>query len=350
MKYKRGMNLSEFSYDLPGKLIAQEPPKNRGESRMMVVDRKTGSWKHHMFSDLQNLISSDHYLIFNQSKVFPSRLLGQKSSGGAVECFLLRALSEDSYECLLKSSKKKDNLEFDLCEGIKGKVVERFAQGGSFKVEFSISKTSKWNSIMEFAESNGHIPLPPYIDREDSELDIERYQTVFAKDVGSVAAPTAGLHFSEDTFASLSSAGIETDYVSLHVGIGTFQPIRVENVNDHKMHTEYYSIESDVAERIMRRKNVNKKCIAVGTTSVRTLESAIRRPVMAGKNSTDIFIKPGFTFEIVDGLVTNFHQPRSSLLVMLSAFTGRELLMDAYQAAIKEEYRFFSYGDCMLVL
>lgn len=343
------MLLDKFDYNLPPELIAQEPPKERGGSRLLLLNRKSGSWSHHMFSDLPELLSSNDLLIMNNSKVFPSRLLGWKPTGGSVECFLLREHSAGVYECLLKSSKKKDGIEFELEGGAKARVVGRI-EGAAFLVAFDPASLGKYQSIFEYAQEFGHIPLPPYIEREDRAEDFDRYQTVYAEQVGSVAAPTAGLHFTNDTFSRLEAKGIRRAEVTLHVGIGTFQPIRAENIEEHTMHTEYYSISTNSGATIQEHKRKNGRCIAVGTTSVRTVESAVREKSFTGENKTNLFIYPGYQFQVVDALITNFHQPKTSLLVMISAFAGRELVMEAYNEAIKAKYRFFSYGDCMLIL
>ena len=360
------MQLDEFDYNLPAELIAQAPLKEREGGRMLVLDRKSGTWTHRMFADLPELLSAGDLLMMNNSKVFPSRLFGKKTSGGSVECFLLKALSENQYECLLKSSKKKDNIEFVLDGGLKARVVGRGGGDGSFVIEFDLATLGEsalgksanvFESVLEYAQKFGHIPLPPYIEREDNAEDRDRYQTVYAERVGSVAAPTAGLHFNQEMFKSLSARGIQKAEVTLHVGLGTFLPIRAEKIEDHKMHTEYYSVSESAAQAVQKQKASGGRCVAVGTTTIRTLESAAlsgtlasQSKISAGQNKTNLFIYPGFEFRVVDALLTNFHQPKSSLLVMLSALADRDLIMAAYQDAIKRRYRFFSYGDCMLVL
>lgn len=318
---------------------------------MMVIDRKTASWTHHSFAELPSFLKRDDLLIFNQSKVFPSRLLGEKLTGGKVECFLLSKEPGDRhvYNCLLKSSKSKTNLQFKLPGGVSATVIDRNGDDFVFRVQFRFD--ASYSDMFAYAEQHGHIPLPPYISRDDDDADHDRYQTVYAKEVGSVAAPTAGLHFTDEILQEIRHAGVSTAEITLHVGLGTFQPIRSENILDHKMHSEFYEVSLAAAEQIDKvRASGTGKCIAIGTTSVRCLESAALQASLAGVRTTDLFIYPGFEFKLIDGMLTNFHQPRSSLLVMLSAFVGRDLLRAAYESAVKERYRFFSYGDCMLIL
>lgn len=370
--------LSDFDYDLPEALIAQAPLAQRDGSRLLVLNRSTGAIQHSYFKKLVSdfLLPSD-LLIFNQSKVVHARLLGERASGGKVEIFLLRQISADStkgitdsakkmvdsahrgtingssmidgspvgiFECLLRvTTANKIGLEFQLGSSMAGKITGPGTTPTTFHVEL---RSLSGNSLESEIEKIGHVPLPPYIERADAEADRERYQTVYAKMRGSVAAPTAGLHFTEDTFAQLRQKGIEYDFVTLHVGLGTFQPIKVENLSEHKMHQEEFYLEPALWEKIQERKRIGGRIIAVGTTTVRSLESYAR----GKRGQTDLFLYPGEKFHIVDGMITNFHQPKSSLLVMLSAFAGRDNLLAAYRAAIQEQYRFFSYGDCMLVV
>jgi S-adenosylmethionine:tRNA ribosyltransferase-isomerase len=331
------MKLRDLDYNLPESLIAQRPLADREASRMLVLDRKAGKWEHRSFRDLPEYIQSGDYFVFNQSKVIKARLLGQRDTGGKVEVFLLRQEAPGKYEALVKlTAAQKEGVHFSVGGEIRGKILKQI-EAARFLVELQADN-------LELAiEKLGRTPLPPYIAREDDELDRNTYQTVYAKKPGSVAAPTAGLHFTEKMLSKLEGLGANLRWVTLHVGIGTFQPIKADDLADHKMHREFFELSDSLIEECKNAKRV----VAVGTTTVRALESAAR----GFTDSTEIFLKPGEPFHFVDSMLTNFHQPKSSLIALMCAFVGdRDLLMSAYEDAIKEKYRFLSYGDCMLVL
>ncbi len=334
------MKLQDLDYDLPEALIAQRPLVDREASRMLVLDRKAGRWEHRNFRELPEYLTTNDYLIFNQSKVIKARLLGQRDTGGKVEIFLLQNVAPGKYEALVKlTANQKEGVVFSIANKIQGKILHQI-ENARFLVELQAP------SLEDAIEELGHMPLPPYISREDDELDKKTYQTVYAKNPGSVAAPTAGLHFTENMLGKLEMKGVNLRWVTLHVGIGTFQPIKVESISDHKMHREYFEMSPELENELKTAKENKMRVVAVGTTTVRTLESAARGIT----GSTEIFLKPGETFHWVDAMLTNFHQPKSSLIALMSAFVGRDLLMSAYEDAIREKYRFLSYGDCMLVL
>ncbi len=332
------MLLSEFHYDLPEELIAQAPLAERAGARMLVVDRAAGTWQDRQFREFPQFVGAGDCLVFNDSRVIPSRLFGHRAGlTGKVEVFLVRPVSADvlTWMALVKPGRKAQvgqRIEFDL--GLSAEVVAR-DEFGERTIRFSFD-----GDIYEALERIGHIPLPPYIRRDDSQADRERYQTVFARERGSVAAPTAGLHFTPEILEQCRAAGAETAGVTLHVGLGTFQPIREEVVEQNKLHAERFAIDAASATKIAAARRV----VAVGTTSVRTLET--------GRESgeTDIFIYPGYGFQRVGAMLTNFHLPQSSLFILVCAFAGVELAKGAYRHAVEERYRFFSYGDCMLIL
>ncbi|HEV8716884.1 MAG TPA: tRNA preQ1(34) S-adenosylmethionine ribosyltransferase-isomerase QueA [Candidatus Binatia bacterium] len=345
------MLLSDFDYDLPSDLIAQEPVPERTSSRLLVVERRSGRLSHYHFSDLQHLLPPDCLLVLNDTRVFPARLRGRKESSGAVEVLLLHrvAREEETWEVLCKGAQGMrtgsrlwfaPELSAEWCSTPReGRGVLRlFAQG-----ELSV-----------LLERLGEIPLPPYIKRPvgGRAQDRDRYQTVYAHHPGAVAAPTAGLHFTEELLAALRQRGIETVFVTLHVGAGTFQPIRVEQVERHRMEEEDDELSKAAAERINTAKAASRKIIAVGTTTTRALESACtpEGKVQMGRHRTSLFIYPGYRFSVIDGLITNFHLPRSTLLLLVSAFAGRELTLKAYAEAVARRYRFYSYGDAMLIV
>lgn len=344
------MRLSEFDYPLPEELIAQEPLAQRDASRMMVVDRAERKISHSSFQNFPEFIKSNDLLIFNESRVIKARLEGNRPSGGAVECFVLSRKSDDTFECLLRSSARKEKLQFSI-EGLAhAEVLETGEAPSTYIVKFSWDKVATMDELMLKA---GHVPLPPYISRPDTSADLERYQTIFARIQGSVAAPTAGLHFSESILERIRENGVKMEFVLLHVGLGTFQPMKDEWIENHKMHREFFSVSERTNQAIQETKKNGGRIFAIGTTAARALESYAR--AKAGGLSetsgwTDIFLRPGSKFQIVDALFTNFHQPKSSLLVMLSAFTGDALVKAAYAQALENRYRFLSYGDCMLVL
>ena len=350
------MKLTDFDFDLPEELIAQKPAGIRGQDKLMLLGRMDGKVTHLSMDDLPDLISSDTLMIFNNSKVRRSRCYGIKESlkegqGGREQEFMfLNQMTADLkiWHTMVKGAKKvKPGNRYYFTDGSVGTIVDYENDGGSeFRtIVFDEPLDDDW-----FAR-NGHIPLPPYIRREDDDTDSERYQTIYAKETGSSACPTAGLHFTDEMFKRLDAKGIERCFVTLHVGLGTFLPVRTENIEDHKMHEEVYSIPFDVAEKINKAKKEGRPILAVGTTSVRTLESAADENgfVKGGSGSTHIFMYPGYKFKCVDQIFTNFHTPQSTLLMLGSAFAGRENILNAYSQAVEKKYHFFSYGDCMLI-
>lgn len=340
------MKTSDFSFDLPEEQIAFHPPKQRGTCRLMLFDRMTGEISHRKMSDLVDAIPAGALMVFNDTKVRRARIFGESSTGGKVELLLLEDLDHGTKWKVLvsKAKKQKKGKSLLLPEGIVSKIVD--LQDGGIRIIETEEPLSE-----EYLKRSGHIPLPPYIRREDIPDDDERYQTVYAQKLGSVAAPTAGLHFTKEILSRMGEKGIDSTYVTLHVGIGTFSPVRSEELEDHEMHREKYFISQDTAAVINRAIMERKPVIAVGTTSLRTLESAWKEgKVLSGENSTDIFIYPGYQFNVVTGLFTNFHTPQSTLLMLVSAFGGTEAVKRAYEAAVNDGYRFFSYGDAMLMI
>ncbi len=345
------MKLSDFYFDLPQELVAQKPSGQRGNDRLMLLGRNDGRVEHHLMQDLPSLIDDGTLMIFNNSRVRRSRCYAIKeSTGRETEFLFLNQTSPegDTWLAMVKGAKKvKDGNVFKFADGSLGEILhDDENEGSEFRtVKFNFRITEDW------FEKNGHIPLPPYIRREDTEVDSERYQTVYAKETGSAACPTAGLHFTQEMLAALKAKGLDLEWITLHVGLGTFLPVREENIEDHKMHEELYTVPYDVADKINKAKVEGRKILAVGTTSVRTLESACDENglVMGGTNKTHIFMYPGFKFKVVDQMFTNFHTPESTLLMLVSAFSSRENIMNAYRQAVEEKYRFFSYGDAMLI-
>lgn len=338
------MKTSDFYFDLPPELIAQYPSKERGISRMMVVDRKSGTFTDSNVRDIVSYLNSDDFLVINNTKVRKARLYGTKLSGGKTEFFLLKKIDPLRWNVICKKSKKQTaGKTYIFPDSVSGTIVED--NGDSKILEFS----SEIDDL--YLDKNAHVPLPPYIKRSDEEADSSRYQTVYAKKMGSAAAPTAGLHFTEELFSMLKAAGTEIVEITLHVGIGTFSPVRTENIENHVMHSEEYMISEEAAERLNRAKKEGKRIVSVGTTSMRTLESACSGGIIEpGEKSTSIFIYPGYKFKFVDRLFTNFHTPGSTLLMLVSAFASVPLMKKAYSHAISQRYRFFSYGDSMLIL
>jgi S-adenosylmethionine:tRNA ribosyltransferase-isomerase len=339
------MKLSDFSYDLPPQLIAQQALPERTASRLLVVNNTandSASCDDKVFSDLIDLIQPKDLLVFNNTRVIPARLYGKKSTGGKIEVLVERLLSKHSLLAHVKSSKSPQKGAILTLENkIKVEVIARQRDLFELKV---LSNTPS----LELLEQYGHIPLPPYIERADTEDDRERYQTVFAKKPGAVAAPTAGLHFSTDLLAQLKQKGVHIAQVTLHVGAGTFQPVRAENLDEHIMHSEWVEVDSAVCKAVAECKKRGGKVIAVGTTSVRSLESAAQNGELTPFSAdTCLFITPGYQFNIVDHMITNFHLPESTLLMLVSAFSGYKTIKQAYQHAITKQYRFFSYGDAM---
>ena len=338
------MLLSDFDYDLPEELIAQRPIEPRNFSRLMVLDPSRRTIAHEHFFDLQKFLTAGDTLIFNDTRVIPARLIGHKSTGARAEIFLLRRLDATRWETLVKPGRKiVEGAEIFFGDELSCKVVGRTDFGGRV-VEFKFSGVFE-----EILDRLGETPLPPYIHEKLD--DTERYQTVYNRRRGSAAAPTAGLHFTQEQMRDLENFGVNLGFVTLHVGLGTFRPVQVETIEQHAMHEEFFSIPQATADLIRRTKERGKKIIAVGTTSIRTLEAAAldEKNVAVGSSSTKIFIYPGYKFKIVDALITNFHLPKSTLLMLVSAFAGREFILQAYREAVAARYRFFSFGDAMFI-
>ena len=347
------MHVREFDFNLPPELIAQQPAAERGAARLLRLERDTGAVTHTSVAALPDLLRAGDLVVVNNTRVFPARLLGRRvPSGGAVECLLIGRLAEDVWEALMHPGQKLRQgakVVFEGARTLHGEVLERRFYGRRLIRLW----TDEGASIDVAIDAIGHMPLPPYIKREDRAEDRDRYQTVFARERGSVAAPTAGLHFSDRLMAALGQHGIQIAEITLHVGYGTFQPVRVERIEDHRLEPEQYNIGETAASEINRALDARRRVIAVGTTTTRALEAVARAHegrLVAGPGATDLFIVPGFEFRVVQGLLTNFHLPRSSLLMLVSAFGGRERVMAADDAAIVERYRFYSYGDAMLIL
>ncbi len=338
------MQLKDFYYDLPPELIASEPLAERTASRLLIMDTPDGALRDGHFTDVRDLLRPNDLLVFNNTRVIPARLHGQKLSGGKVEVMVERVLDEHRVLAHIRASKapKPDTrlrLENAIDAQVTGRVGDLFALT-FFNVE----------SVLALLEQYGHIPLPPYIEREDNLADRERYQTVFAQKPGAVAAPTAGLHFDAELLAALQVKGVETAAVTLHVGAGTFQPVRVQDLSQHVMHAEYVEVSPEVCAAVTACKARGGRVVAVGTTSVRSLESAAQSGCLQPYyGDTRLFITPGYGFQVVDAMITNFHLPESTLLMLISAFAGYENIMNAYKHAINQRYRFFSYGDAMFL-
>ena len=330
------MKLSDFDYNLPKELIAQHPSGKRDESKLLVLHRKAGKIEHKIFKDIVGYLSKDDLVLLNDTKVVPARLFGKKETGGKVEALLLHKDREGEHEVLLKPARGcrvgsrlifgDGRLKAEISRVENGRRFLKFERNGNFE---------------ELLDELGEMPLPPYIKRDNIALDNERYQTVYAAKKGAIAAPTAGLHFTKDLLGQISEKGVDIDYITLHVGYGTFKPVKCEDITGHKMEKEYFQIDNKVIEKINARK---QRTIAVGTTTCRAIET-----LRAG-GWTDLFIYPPYEFKAVDALLTNFHLPRTTLLMLVSAFCGRELLSRAYREAIDKKYRFYSYGDAMLIL
>lgn len=340
------MRVADFSFDLPDELIARYPMAQRNASRLLTLDGNTGALADKQFTDLLGMINPGDLMVFNNTRVIPARLFGQKASGGKLEILVERMLDDKRILAHVRSSKSPKVDSLILLDG--GYQMKMLARHDTlFELELLSELT-----ILEVLEAVGHMPLPPYIDRPDEETDKERYQTVYNQNPGAVAAPTAGLHFDDAMLEALKTKGVNIAFVTLHVGAGTFQPVRVDTILEHKMHSEWANVPQDVVDLIATTKAAGKRVIAVGTTSVRSLESAARAnqgKLKAFSGDTDIFIYPGYQFQVVDAMVTNFHLPESTLIMLVSAFAGFEHVMTAYRHAITEKYRFFSYGDAMFV-
>ena len=361
------MLVSDFGYELPEELIAQEALADRAASRLLHLERASGEWRDRGFREFPELIRPDDLLVMNNTRVFPARLYGHRSGAraqpvsprnpaakeflkGQVEVLLTRQLGEHEWQALVRPGRKigiGERLYFGENNELQAEVMAR----GDLGV-----RTLRFAAVPNFfaaVDRLGHVPLPPYIARPDAPADRERYQTVYARERGSVAAPTAGLHFTPEILDRLRTRGIETAEVTLHVGLGTFQPVHAERVEDHKMHSEPYSISAQAAEQLNRARAARRRVVAVGTTTVRTLEHAARQNpdgrIEPGSREADLFIYPGFDFRVVGALLTNFHLPQSTLLMLVAAFAGREHLLAAYRHAVEERYRFYSYGDCMFI-
>lgn len=343
------MRVTDFTFELPESLIAHYPQAERSSCRLLSLDGPTGALTHGTFTDLLDKLNPGDLLVFNNTRVIPARLFGRKASGGKIEVLVERMLDDKRILAHIRASKApKPGAELLLGddESIKAMMVAR--HDALFEVEFDDER-----SVLDILNAIGHMPLPPYIDRPDEDADRELYQTVYSEKPGAVAAPTAGLHFDEPLLAKLRDKGIEMAFVTLHVGAGTFQPVRVDTIEDHIMHSEYAEVPQDVVDAVLAAKARGNRVIAVGTTSVRSLESAAQ----AAKNDliapffgdTQIFIYPGYKYQVIDALVTNFHLPESTLIMLVSAFAGYKNTMHAYHEAVKAEYRFFSYGDAMFI-
>ena len=358
------MDVAEFDFQLPDELIAQEPPPMRGGSRLLVMDRDTGRTSHATFSQLPEHLRSGDLLVLNDTRVFPARLLGHRvPSGGAVECLLVRPIQPSTssfgpdegelWEALVHPGQKLKPGARMLFEGsglrLHGEILERHFHGRRSVRLW----TDAGPDVRSVVDRIGHMPLPPYIKRDDRPADRERYQTVYARARGSIAAPTAGLHFTGELFAALDARGVERATITLHVGYGTFKPVRVDRVEDHVVDPEYFDVDAGAAAAMTRARHEGRRVIAVGTTTTRALESLTPAPdgsIQPSRGETRLFIRPGHQFQAVNGLITNFHLPRSSLLMLVSAFGGRERVLGAYREAVASGYRFYSYGDAMLIL
>ncbi|MDD5276077.1 MAG: tRNA preQ1(34) S-adenosylmethionine ribosyltransferase-isomerase QueA [Methylovulum sp.] len=338
------MKKADFYYDLPSALIAQKPLPERGASRLLCINSDTGQLIDRQFTDFIELINKGDLLVFNNTRVIPARLFGAKTSGGKVEILIERIIDDHHAIAHVKASKSPKpgtliKLDQDYCCEVKNRA------GALFHLEFNNGR-----SIRQILEQIGHIPLPPYITRADNESDSTRYQTVFAKEAGAVAAPTAGLHFDQAMMDSIQAKGVDITFVTLHVGSGTFQPVRAENLAEHVMHKEYFALSPDTVTAVKQTRARGGRVIAIGTTAVRALESASKTGKLEpGFGDTDLFITPGYQFKSVDALLTNFHLPESTLLMLVAAFAGYQPIMNAYQHAIEQSYRFFSYGDAMFL-
>jgi len=338
------METTEFSFNLPDELIAQFPSKSRGSSRMMLLDRSVGHPEHRMVSDLPELLDRGALLVFNDSKVRKARLFARSTDTDSDSEFLLiDRLGKSRWRAMAKKAKRQRiGRRYSFADGVEAEIE---AEDGDLRIlRFSIDIDDSWLDL------HGHIPLPPYIKRADDACDSDRYQTIYARAIGSVAAPTAGLHFTPEIWAALDASGVEKTFVTLHVGLGTFLPVRSSTIEEHVMHEEAYSVSEEAAQAVNMAKKDKRPVIAVGTTSVRVLESAWREGSLpSGSGRTSIFIYPGYRFKVVDHLFTNFHTPESTLLILVSAFAGTGMILSSYRAAVEAHYRFFSYGDAMFI-
>lgn len=339
------MNKSDFNFDLPERLIAQTPLKNRDASRLLHLDKETGEIEHRHFYDIKQYLRKGDCLVLNNSRVLPARLIGVRPTGGSVELVLLKDVGDGCWECLSRPGRKiRPGQEIIFGNGELTATVQSVTDGGNRIVKFSFE-----GIFLEVLEKLGKMPLPPYI-KEELE-DSERYQTVYSKELGSAAAPTAGLHFTEALLQEIQDMGVNVCFVTLHVGLGTFRPVKAEHIEDHEMHSEFCMIPAETAKIINDTKQRGGRIIAVGTTSCRTLESFAKADGTVEETAawTNIFIYPGYRFKCIDALITNFHLPESTLIMLVSALAGRENILNAYNEAVKEEYRFFSFGDAMII-
>lgn len=339
------MKTSDFNFDLPDELIARYPQAVRSSSRLLKLDGMTSELTHGQFTDLLDLVDAGDLLVFNNTRVIPARLFGQKESGGKLEALIERVIDDQEALSHIKCSRAPKPGTSIILEGAKVEVVGR--EGALFHLKFHVDNLVNW------LEEVGHMPLPPYMDREDELSDRERYQTVYNEKPGAVAAPTAGLHFDDELLQALKDKGANLAFVTLHVGAGTFQPVKVDDVNEHVMHSEYLEVDQAVCDAVNATRAAGKRVIAIGTTTVRSLESAAQKSdgdeLQPYSGETEIFIYPGYQFKSVDALVTNFHLPESTLIMLVSAFAGRGPVLRAYEEAVREQYRFFSYGDAMFI-
>lgn len=342
------MRLEEFDYDLPKSLIAQYPTPQRGESRLMVLDRQQSTITHHFFKNLIEFLNPGDLLVMNNTRVLPARVFGKKETGGRIELLLIPSWNgmKGHWEALVKNlgkTKGKVCIHFDA--NLIGELRE--IKNGRGKITFSDGKL-----VESLLKKAGHIPLPPYIKRDDEPLDQERYQTVFAEKDGSIAAPTAGLHFTQTLLQGLKEKGIKSTFLTLHIGPGTFTPVKTEEIEKHQMEREWVEISEETASEVTKAKQEGKRVIAVGTTTTRALEAFSKGEgqIQPGQKQVSLFIYPPYRFKVVDGLITNFHLPKSTLILLVSAFAGRDFILKAYREAVREKYRFYSYGDAMLII
>jgi len=342
------MRLSEFDYNLPSDLIAQKPIRPRDHSRLLVLDKKKENIDHKHFYNIIDYLQAGDVLVLNNSKVFPARLIGKKKeTGGKMEVFLHKHEKDTVWQCLIGGRGAQVGLSIEFDKGLVCEIIKN-NEDGTWDVEFN--KSNK--TMMTIVDRIGKVPLPPYIKRgnRSQKSDVINYQTVYADKVGSVAAPTAGLHFTPALLKKIKAKGVQLEYVTLHVGMGTFAPVKVDDITKHKMHAEWAEIKKETIKKIVQAKKEKRRIVAVGTTSARTLESAFKDlKIESFSGWTNIFIYPGYKFKVVDALITNFHLPKSSLLMLISAFAGRKKIFKTYQEAIKEKYRFYSYGDAMFI-
>jgi S-adenosylmethionine:tRNA ribosyltransferase-isomerase len=340
--------LTDYDYHLPGSLIAMQPAAQRDQSRLLCLDRRSGDWEHRCFADLADLLDPGDLLVVNNTRVIKGRLLGRKQSGGKVEVLVLdyaQGMARNRFECMVRASKRpKPGSRLFFEQGLVAHVEA--VNGDRCAISFSGPLC-----LDQALEAIGHVPLPPYIRREERSRDRETYQTVYAANRGAIAAPTAGLHFTHGLLERIKQKGIGIVCLTLHVGYGTFAPVRAADIRTHQMHSEWFSLEAEVADAVTEAKSSGKRVVAVGTTSVRTLEycALADGAVKPASGMCDLFIYPGYEFKVVDAMITNFHLPQSTLLMLVSAFAGREKILDAYAEAVREKYRFFSYGDAMFI-